>query len=453
MKTLVSLALSLAALAGSPAFAQAAAYPAAISPATPSATSAAPSPRVTWIHAGRLLDEPGRAPRGASTIIVTDGKISEIRDGMSPPPPGAALVDLSNRFVMPGLVDMHVHMFGSGEPQRDRIEANQRDREDWFVIAIGNARRDLLAGFTTVRDLGSSPRAIRALRDAIESGAIDGPTIINAGEMLSVSGGHGDLGGLNEEAYEAYHPHDFDNTCNGADDCRRAVREQIRLGAQVIKFAATGGVLSNVAGGLGQQMDDAEMKAIIDTAHSFGRKVAAHSHAKEGTAAAVAAGVDTIDHGTFLDEATVRAMVAKGTWLVPTMIAPITALAQARAGQLPPATVSKAEAAGAAARDSHRLAIRSGVKIAFGTDTGVSRHGDNAREFALMVDAGMTPTAAIVAATTGAAQALGRPGQVGRIAAGLPADIIAVSGDPTSDVTRLEHVDFVMKRGKVISRD
>ena len=264
-----------------------------------------------------------------------------------------------------------------------------------------------------------------------------------------LAGGHGDLGGLNQESYEAFHPRDYNNVCNGPDDCRRAAREQIRLGALVIKFAATGGVLSNVAGGLGQQMTSEEMKAIVDTAHSFGRKAAAHSHAKEGTLAAVNAGVDTIDHGTFLDEATAKAMIAHGTWLVPTMLASATAVEQARSGVLPAAVLPKAEQAVAAARTSHMLAIRMGVKIAFGTDTGVSKHGDNAKEFALMIDRGMSPMAAIVAATTGAADALGRAGQLGVIAPGMPADIIAVAGDPLADVHRLESISFVMKLGQV----
>ena len=188
---------------------------------------------------------------------------------------------------------------------------------------------------------------------------------------------------------------------------------------------------------------------MIDTAHSFGRKVAAHSHAAAGTMAAVNAGVDTIEHGTFLDEPTIRAMIAHGTWLVPTMIAPVTALAQARGGLLPPATIPKAEAAAAAARTSHAMAIRMGVKVAFGTDTGVSKHGDNAKEFALMVAAGMTPAQAIKAATVSGAEVLGMSDRIGRIAPGMSADLIAVKGDPLTDVTRLEHVDFVMKGGKV----
>lgn len=416
------------------------------------AWAASAAPQVTYIHAGKLLDRPGQAPRGPSTIIVRDGTIAEVRDGFVAPEDGAKVVELKDQFVLPGLIDMHVHLFNLGDPLKARLEATTRDREDDLFTATANARANLMAGFTTVRDLGGPPRGVRALRDAIARGDVPGPTVINAGEMLSVSGGHGDLGGLNEQSYEAFHPRDYNNVCNGADDCRRAAREQVRLGAGVIKFATTGGVLSNVAGGLGQQMTSDEMKAIIDTAHSFGRKAASHSHAKEGTLAAVNAGVDTIDHGTFLDDATVKAMVKHGTWLVPTMLASETAAQQARSGALPAATIAKAEQAVAAARASHILAVRSGVKIAFGTDTGVSRHGDNAKEFALMIDRGMTPMSAIVAATVGAADALGQAGKLGQIASGLPADIIAVSGDPLTDVTRLEKVSFVMKLGRVFKQ-
>lgn len=417
--------------------------------ATPALAQTAPAPRVTYIQAGTLLDQPGKAPRGPSTIIVRDGRIAEVRDGFVAPEPGATLVDLRTAFVLPGLIDMHVHMFNEGDPLKARLSALSRDDADGFVIGEEDALKDLEAGFTTVRDLSSDARSIRALRDAIERGAVAGPSIVNAGEMISISGGHGDgTNGLAEPWAEAVAATQV-NTCNGADDCRRAVRQQIGLGALVIKFAATGGVLSNVAGGLGKQMTDDEMKAIVETAHSFGRRVAVHAHAMEGIRAAVEAGADTIEHGTFLDDATIALMKARGTWLVPTMLAPRAALANARAGFLPPATLPKAEAAAAAALDSHRRAIRAGVRIAFGTDTGVSRHGVNAQEFALMVGAGMTPMAAIRAATVDAADALDRKGQLGAITPGLPADIIAVTGDPLTDVTRLEHVDFVMRHGVV----
>lgn len=416
--------------------------------AAPTPTAAA-APVVTYIHAGQLLDRPGQPPRGRSTIVVRDGKVVEVRDGFATPADGARLIDLSDRFVLPGLIDLHVHLLGiGGDPLRARLLALNTEVADDLMYGAGNARRTLHAGFTTVRDVGADPRAIRALRDAVERGDVEGPAIVNAGAPISVTGGHGDpLNGLAEPFAHAVAA-TVENTCDGPEDCRRAVRRQVGLGAQVIKFMATGGVLSNVSGGLGRAMEPAEMRAVIDTAHALGRKVAAHSHAAEGTRAAVEAGVDTIEHGSFLDDETIRAMKARGTWLVPTMLAPVAALAQARSGALPPATIPKAEAAGAAAMASHRRAIAAGVRIAFGTDTGVSRHGDNAQEFALMVAAGMTPAQAIRAATASAATVLGRD-DLGAIAPGMAADIIAVAGSPLEDVRRLERVSFVMHGGAV----
>ncbi len=421
------------------------AVPAVAQTATPAAAPA----KITYIHAGALLDRPGEKPRGNSTIIIRDGVIAEVRDGFAVPAANAQLIELRDKFVLPGLIDLHVHLWGiGGDPMRARLARLNQDDADDMMMAVVNARKTLDAGFTTVRDLGGSPRGVRALRDAIERGDVEGPSIINAGNMISITGGHGDgMNGLAEEWADAVHQHQI-NTCDGPDDCRRAVRAQVGLGAQVIKFAATGGVLSNVAGGLGRAMTPEEMRAIIETAHGFGRKVAAHSHAAEGTKAALEAGVDTIEHGSFLDDEAIRLFKAKGAYLVPTMIAPVTAVQQARSGALPANTIPKAEAAAAAAMASHKKAIAAGVKVAFGTDTGVSKHGDNAKEFALLVQAGMTPAAAIRAATVSAADALGRD-DVGAIVPGKRADIIAVDASPLEDVTRLEHVAFVMHHGVV----
>jgi len=428
-----------------------AAVTAALLAGTSMAQGAPPADKpTTYIQAGALLDRPGEAPKGNTTIVVRDGKVAQVLPGFVAPPAGARLVDLRDRFVLPGLVDMHVHLWGvGGDPMRERLNALTTDDADDMMQAVVNAKTTLDAGFTTVRDLGGNPRGIRALRDAVARGDVEGPTIVNAGRMVSVTGGHGDgTNGLAEEWADAVHQHQI-NTCDGPDDCRRAVRAQVGMGAQVIKFAATGGVLSNVAGGLGRAMTPEEMSAIVTTAHALGRKVAAHSHAAEGTKAALEAGVDSIEHGTFIDDETVKLFKAKGAYLVPTMIAPVTALAQARGGQLPPATIPKAEAAAAAAAESHARAIRAGVKIAFGTDTGVSKHGDNAKEFALMVRAGMTPAQAIRAATVSAADLLGRSAELGTLEPGHAADLIAVTGSPLDDVTRLERVDFVMHRGVV----
>jgi imidazolonepropionase-like amidohydrolase len=314
------------------------------------------------------------------------------------------------------------------------------------VIAQGNARRTLEAGFTTVRDLGGEGRTTATLRDAINSSQILGPTIVPAGMMVSVTGGHGAVIGLNR-AYTGAVAAERTNFCDGPDSCARAVRAQISVGAEVIKFAATGGVRLNVAGGLGKQMTDAEMKAIVDTAHSFGRKVTAHAHGKEGIDAALRAGVDSIEHGSFIDDETVRLFKTMDAALVPTAVAPLAALAQARRGEAPTPVLVKAEKAAAAHAESTARAVRRGVRIFFGTDSGVAPHGDNAKEFALMVRAGMTPAQAIKAATIDNAAELDSP--VGALLPGLDADIIAVAGDPLADVTELERVSFVMRRGVV----
>lgn len=414
-----------------------------------SGQAAAQAQPATVIHAGALLDKPGQAPRGASTLIVRGGKIEAVRDGFVEPEAGAKVVDLRDQFVLPGLIDSHVHIFSDDDKVKGRMEAPNRDLEDDMVIGIDNARRTLEAGFTTIRDVGSDIRSVTALRDGINNGLLTGPTILAAGRPIAVTGGHGDgSNNLNRDLTEAAH-REGDNVCNGAEDCRRAVRAQISQGADVIKFTATGGVLSNVAGGLGAQMFDDEMKAIVDTAHMFGRKVAAHAHGTDGVVGALNAGVDSIEHGTFGNAQTDALFKKTGAYFVPTMLAPKTALDQARAGARSKASLEKAEIAAKAAMDNHRRAIANGVKIAFGTDTGVSAHGDNGKEFALMVSVGMTPTEAIKAATVNAADLLGRSSSIGTLEAGKDADIIAVAKSPLSDVTQLEHPTFVMHRGAV----
>lgn len=416
--------------------------------AGPLAAQPAPAP-ATYIHAGALLDRPGQAPRGASTLIIRNGRVEAVEDGFVAAPAGARVVDLKSQFVLPGLIDMHVHIFSDDDKRKARMEATNRDIEDEVLLGADNARRTLEAGFTTIRDLGSEARAITSLRDAINAGLAAGPTIVPAARMVSISGGHGDgRNGLNRDLAKAAEER-ADNLCDGPEDCRRAVRAQIGAGAEVIKFAATGGVLSNVAGGLGQQMYDDEMAAIVQTAHMFGRKVAVHAHGKAGIDAALRAGVDSVEHGTYVDAASIALFKKTGAYLTPTMLAPRAALQQARAGVLPPAILPKAEEAAAMAFANHKAAIAAGVKIAFGTDTGVSSHGQNAQEFALMVEAGMTPAEAIKAATVNAADLLGRSDRLGALEPGKDADIIAVAASPLADVRELERPTFVMRRGVV----
>jgi imidazolonepropionase-like amidohydrolase len=404
---------------------------------------------VLYVHAGALLDRPGEAPRGPSTIVVRGGRIEAVRDGHVAPEPGARLVDLKREFVLPGLVDAHVHLFADDDKMRSRLEAANRDVEDLLLIGVDNARRTLEAGFTTVRDLGSDVHSITALRDAIAAGLIAGPSIVAAGQGISGTGGHADSANNVNRELEALRRSRATNLCNGADDCRRAVRQQISQGADVIKFTATGGVNSNIAGGLGRQMFDDEMKAIVDTAHLFGRKVAAHAHGEDGIAAALRAGVDSIEHATYTSAETNALFKKSNAWLVPTMVAPHAALAQARAGARSKATLAKAEETVAVHNDNIAKAVRDGVRIAFGTDSGVSDHGKNAKEFALLTKAGLTPAAAIRTATIDAATLLGRDRQIGSIEPGKQADLIAVATSPLDDVAVLERVRFVMRQGVV----
>lgn len=413
------------------------------------AAAAQPAQSLVFVHAGSLLDKPGQAPRGNSTIVIRNGRIEAVRDGFVAPEAGARLVDLKDQFVLPGLIDMHVHIFSDDDKVKARAEAANRDIEDDMIVGVDNARRTLEAGFTTIRDLGSDIRSVTALRDGINAGLLAGPTIVPAGRAISITGGHGDgSNNLNRDLYAAARGRS-ENVCNGPEDCRRAVRSQIGQGAEVIKFTATGGVLSNVAGGLGQQMFADEMKAIVDTAHLFGRKVAVHAHAKDGMITALNAGADSIEHATFTDAETLALFKKTGAYLVPTMIAPEAAVTQARAGARPPNVLAKAEEAAKVAYENHILQYKSGVKIAFGTDTGVSAHGQNATEFKMMVDAGMSPANAIKSATVDAADLLGRSASLGTLEPGKDADLVAVARSPLTDVTELERPTFVMRRGVV----
>ena len=431
-----------------PVFLLAAVAAAALSAPVLAQAPAASSPPVTVIHAGTLIAVPGQAPRRNASVIVQGRKILEVRDGFAEVP-GARVVDLRAGTVMPGLIDMHVHLGGLDDRLQARLQASVRNNEDEAITSLLNARKTLMAGFTTVRDLGGDAATLRALKAAIDSGRFAGPTVVMAARMVSVSGGHGDGRNLVNRNQAEIASHQTGNLCNGPEDCRRAVREQIGQGAEVIKLAATGGVLSNVAGGLAQQMMDDEMRAVVQTAQMFGRKVAAHAHGVDGINAALRAGVDSIEHGTFTNDETFRLYKQTGAYYVPTLLAPAAALADGRRGALTPAQLAKAEQAAGNAERSFGQAIRQGVKIAFGTDSAVSPHGRNAEEFALMVRNGMQPMAAIKAATVNAADLLGQSSQIGTIEAGKDADIVAVEGDPLANIRLLENVGFVMKWGKV----
>jgi imidazolonepropionase-like amidohydrolase len=398
------------------------------------------------VHAGRLITDASRPAAGPSTITITDGRITAVAAGLTPAPAGARLVDLSGKTVLPGLIDMHVHL--SGDPGGDfRDEAV--DPHEWAtLVGAKNARITALAGFTTVRDLGSPPLVGFALRRATAEGVIPGPRIVSSGPAISVIGGHGDVSGFRPEVIKAL---GVDNTCTGPEQCAARVREFSRAGADLIKITATGGVLSQQARGLGQHFTDAEMRSIVDTAHSLGLKVAAHAHSARGIEAAARAGVDSIEHGTFADSKAIAAMKASGSSLVPTLMA-FTGIRE-RLGKniYTPVVEAKIRETLSEVGKAARAARAAGVPVVFGTDAAVFEHGRNAQELALMVElAGMSPAEAIASATTGAARLLGMEREVGRIAPGFSADLIAVGGDPLRDVRALEQVDYVMVRGKAI---
>jgi imidazolonepropionase-like amidohydrolase len=409
--------------------------------------AAAPAAAETVVvHAGRLITDASKPASGPSTITVTDGRITAVAAGLTPPPAGARLVDLSGKTVLPGLIDMHVHL--SGDPGGDfRDEAV--DSDEWATLrGAKNARLTALAGFTTVRDLGSPPLVGFALRRATAEGAIPGPRILASGPAISVIGGHGDVSGFRPEVIRAL---GVDNTCTGAEQCAARVREFSRAGADIIKITATGGVLSQQARGLGQHFTDPEMKAIVDTAHGLGLKVAAHAHSARGIEAAARAGVDSIEHGTFADSRAIAAMKASGTTLVPTLMAFTGIRERLGKGIFTPVVEVKVRETLSEVGKAARAARAAGVPVVFGTDAAVFEHGRNAEELALLVElAGMSPAEAIASATTGAARLLGMEREVGRIAPGYSADLIAVAGDPLRDVRALEHVDYVMVRGKAI---
>ena len=409
-------------------------------------TAAPASAETVVVHAGRLIADASRPAAGPSTITVTDGRIISVDSGLNPPPAGARLVDLSTKTVLPGLIDMHVHL--SGDPGGDfRDEAV--DPTEWAtLVGAKNARITALAGFTTVRDLGSPPLVGFALRRATAEGVIPGPRILASGPAISIIGGHGDVSGFRPEVMRALA---VDNTCTGPEQCAARVREFSRAGADLIKITATGGVLSQQARGLGQHFTDPEMKAIVDTAHGLGLKVAAHAHSARGIEAAARAGVDSIEHGTFADSKALSAMKAAGSSLVPTLMAFTGIRERLGKGIFTPVVEVKVRETLSEVGMAARAARAAGVPVVFGTDSAVFEHGRNAQELALLVElAGMSPAEAIASATTGAARLLGMEREVGRIAPGYAADLIAVDGDPLRDVRVLERVGFVMVRGKAI---
>ncbi|CAN5497163.1 amidohydrolase family protein [soil metagenome] len=401
----------------------------------------------TVIHAGRLIDGVATAARERVSIVVTGDRIQEVRDGFMPLPAGATLIDLSRATVMPGLIDSHTHISGEGT-ENAIVKAVTLSPVDLAVRSTAYAKRTLEAGFTTIRNLGAHGGADVALKKAINEGLVPGPRIWTARKSLSITGGHGDQGGLRPDL--GPDPTWRDGIVDSPDEAAKAVRYQHKYGADLIKFTATAGVLSINDAGDVQQFSDAEMRTIVETAHTLGLKVAAHAHGKRGLEAAIRAGVDSIEHGTYLDDETIALFKTHGTYYVPTILAGKTVAEMAKKpGALHPSVREKAARIGPLIQDSFRRAYQGGVKIAFGTDSGVSIHGDNWREFVYMVEVGMPPMEAILSATRNAADLLGATDRIGSIQPARFADIIAVNGDPLADISEMGRVTFVMKGGVV----
>jgi imidazolonepropionase-like amidohydrolase len=419
---------------------------------TPAGVGLSGSPTVTFVEAGRLLADPSNGVvQRSKTLVISGNQVVDIRDGFVGDAAQGRVIDLRDSFVLPGLIDSHVHLTGQQNPN-SRLEEVTQSEAAQAMVGARYARRTLMAGFTTVADLGADNEAIFALREAVKAGDVPGPRIIAAGSAVSVHGGHGDANGFRADVLHLLSP---ESVCSGPEDCMRAVRTQIRAGADIIKITATGGVLSNTAAGLNQQFSDPELTAIVESAHRMGRQVTAHAHGVDGINAFLRAGGDSIEHGTYLDDQSIRLFKQNDAWLVPTLLAGdfVARVASGPDNFFTPAQTAKALEAGPKMLEMARRAHQGGVKIAFGTDSGVSAHGDNAKEFALLVRAGLTPLEAVQAATVGAAEHLRISSEAGRIAPGMPADIVAVSGDPLSDVAELERMKFVMKGGVVYRAD
>ncbi len=419
-------------------------------------TTAPAAGAVTLVQAGRLLDRPGQAPRGETTVVIRDGKVEAVQDGFVGVEtfPGATVVNLRDRFVLPGLIDSHVHLQSDRAGQAGLLADFTDSLPARAYEAAGNARDTLMAGFTTVRNLGDEGGVTLALRDATARHEIAGPRIIDAGRSISTTSGHMDARlSLADDVREMMG--EQENVCDGVESCREAVRLQIGRGADVIKIATTGGVNSRIGAGLGAQMFEDEARALIDTAHLYGKKVAVHAHGADGIDLALRLGADSIEHGTIFDDDTIRLFRESGAYYVPTLSTVngyrtrLAADPNAYPPEVLPKILWRIEITGR----SLQAAYPAGVRIAFGTDAGVSLHGRNADEFELMVQYGMTPMAAIQAATVNAADLLGLSAEVGSLEPGKRADLIAVQGDPLADVTVLKSVGFVMRDGRIYRHD
>ena len=403
--------------------------------------------KTTLIYAGELLAVPGQKVLKQQTIVVEDKKIKQVLNGYvdSAAYDDVTVIDLKNSFVLPGLMDMHVHLQGELGPKNDR-EAMKMSEQLMGMRSTHFGMKTLMAGFTTVRDVGSNSQYMFAYRDAVEQGWVDGPRII-AASGVGITGGHADVSGIKPDLMEFY---TTKSICDGPYDCRRATRRAIKFGADWIKITSTGGVLTDRATGTGQQMEMDELKEVVLAAKRMGRKVASHAHHEDGIIAALEAGVASIEHGSYAGPKAIKLFKKTGAYLVPTLLAGETVMHMAKNSDFMSAAIKqKAIAVGAEMKGSLSRAYKAGVKIAFGTDSGVSQHGINAQEAVLMYEAGMPTIEVIKAATVNAADLLEMTDSIGSIEVGKYADIIAVDESPIKDIKQLLDVDFVMKSGKI----
>ena len=411
------------------------------------------------IHAGQLIDGVSKTPRSHVSILIHDDRITGVQPGYVTPA-GVDVIDLSTETVLPGLIDCHVHLlwtFHKGDPVRKTVTRSSYDN---LIDGVNDARATLMAGFTSVRDVGGETEAVIALKHAVDAGTVPGPRMWVSGYPLGPTGGHGDpLNGLNDELFKTVDvadPVEGRLVIDGPEAAQKAVRLLHREGVDLIKIMPSGGVTTVGDDPAQQVMSNEEIKAVVDTAHALDMKVAAHAHGEKAINNALSLGVDSIEHGTYGDAASYALFKQKGAYLVPTLLVQEKVYERARdhPEDLNPSAAAKAlMVAPLAVRNLHD-AYLSGVKIAFGTDTfGLSAHGDNAQEFSLMVKAGMTPADAISAATFNAADLIGDSPDIGSVQAGRYADIVAVKGDPLKDISVLEDMDFVMKAGKVYKYD
>lgn len=403
----------------------------------------------TLIHAGKLIDATNNQVQSGMTIVIEGNQIISVESGFKKASDQDTIIDLRDATVMPGLMDMHVHISSQNNGQASYMERFTLNEADYALKGVMYAEKTLLAGFTTIRNLGDGYNETVALRNAINKGMIDGPRIYTAAKSIATTGGHADPTNGQSRRFEA-DPGPKQGVINGVDEARKAVRQRYKDGADLIKITATGGVLSVAKSGQNPQFMQDEVEAIVATAKDYGMTVAVHAHGTEGMQRAIKAGVDSIEHGTYMDADTIKLMKKHGTYYVPTIMAGAWVAEKAKIdGFFPELVRPKAARIGPLIQETFARAYKAGVKIAFGTDSGVSAHGDNAEEFALMVEAGMPAIEAIRSATYHAAKLLKVDDQLGTIEKGKLADLIAVAGDPLADIKTMQDVIFVMKDGQI----